>query len=205
VVDIVVVSENPIPMNADPAAAKLTRRIYRVESATPENIAPFGGLIGPRAAVQPSGVSYYAGAVATGRQVDYQCDTATEISLATLHRRPLEVHYMERHAQHTQTFIPLGNKPFMAILAPPCDGEMPEFDKIKAFRFEGDTGLCLHRGTWHEFPFPLEDDTHIIVALSSQTSHDLQQRAPNGIEAFGPDLDKKDITLRAGLCLVLEL
>jgi ureidoglycolate lyase len=92
----------------------------------------------------------------------------------------------------------------LAILAPPCEDDLPNFDAIKAFRFEGDTGLCLHRGTWHEFPFPLEDDTHVLVLLSSQTSQDLKQRAPNGIEAFGPDLDKKDITLRAGLCLVLD-
>ena len=64
--------------------------------------------------------------------------------------------------------------------------------------------MCIHRGTWHEFPFAVEDDTHIVVMLSSQTSRDLQNRAPNGIEAFGPDLDKKDIVLREGLCLVLE-
>jgi ureidoglycolate lyase len=182
----------------------LLRRTYRVENATPDNIAPFGALIGPRAAVRPSDVGYYAGAVSTGRQVDFQCDTRVDLTYATLKRRPLEVHYMERHAMHTQTFLPLGNKPFLAILAPPCEDDLPNFDAIKAFRFEGDTGLCLHRGTWHEFPFPLEDDTHVLVLLSSQTSQDLKQRAPNGIEAFGPDLDKKDITLRAGLCLVLD-
>lgn len=189
-------------MNMDSNA--LLRRRYKIEPATPESIAPYGALIGPRAAVKPSGIAYYVGAVSTGRQVDFQCDGPLEISLATLQRRPLEVHYMERHLQHTQTFIPIGNKPFMAILAPPCPGDMPEFDEIKAFRFEGDTGLCIHRGTWHEFPFPVEDDTHIAVLLSSQTSRDLKHRAPNGIEAFGPDLEKIDITLRAGLCLVLE-
>jgi ureidoglycolate lyase len=182
----------------------LRRRSYKIEPATPDAIAPFGALIGPRAAIKPSGVGYYAGAVSTGRQVDFQADGAMEVSLATLQRRPLEVHYMERHFQHTQTFIPLGNKPFLAILAPPNSDALPDFDAVKAFRFEGDTGLCLHRGTWHEFPFAIEDETYIVVMLSSQTSRDLQNRAPNGIEAFGPDLDKKDIVLREGLCLVLE-
>ena len=182
----------------------LRRRTYKIEPATSDAIAPFGALIGPRAAIKPSGVGYYAGAVSTGRQVDFQADGAMEVSLATMKRRPLEVHYMERHFQHTQTFIPLGNKPFLAILAPPGPADLPDFDAVKAFRFEGDTGLCIHRGTWHEFPFAVEDDTHIVVMLSSQTSRDLQNRAPNGIEAFGPDLDKKDIVLREGLCLVLE-
>lgn len=189
-------------MTAEPSA--LLRRQYKIERATAESIAPYGALIGPRAAVKPSGLSYYAGAVATGRQVDFQSDGKIEISLSTLQRRPLEVHYMERHPMHTQTFIPIGNKPFLAILAPPCEGDLPEFDKIKAFRFEGDTGLCIHRGTWHEFPFAVENDTQVVVLLSAQASQDLKTRAANGIEAFGPDLDKKDITLRAGLCLVLD-
>jgi len=81
---------------------------------------------------------------------------------------------------------------------------MPDLDAARAFRFEGDTGLCLHRGTWHEFPFPVEDDTDMIVVLSSQTTQDLGQRAANGIEAFGPDLDKKDMRLRAGVVIVLD-
>jgi hypothetical protein len=34
---------------------------------------------------------------------------------------------------------------------------------------------------------------------------DLHHRAENGIEAFGPDLDKKDMTLRAGTLFVLDV
>ena len=181
----------------------MLQRPVSVEPATAEAIAPFGTLLGPRALVRPMGLDYYAGKVATGRQIEFQSDSAVEFSLARIDRRPLEVRYLERHPGHTQTFIPLGNRPYLAVFAPPSAGDLPDLDAVRAFRFEGDTGISLHRGTWHEFPFALYDETHVIVVLSSQTTQDLQQRAANGIEAFGPDLDKKDITLRCGVCLTL--
>lgn len=182
----------------------LREQQVHVENATAENVAPFGTMLGRRSGVKPSGLDYYAGAVATSRPVRYQCSSDTNLSLATLARRPFHVKYLERHFQHTQTFIPLGGKPFVVLLAPPSKDEMPDLNAVRALRFEGDTGLCLHIGTWHEFPFALEDDTDLIVVLSSQVTEDLHHRAENGIEAFGPDLDKKDMTLRAAVVFVLD-
>lgn len=190
---------------ASGSATSLRELRLRVEDAAPRTIAPFGALLGRRAAATPLGVDYYRGTVATMRPVKFECDTGTELSLATLRRRPLQVHYLERHFGHTQSFIPIGGKPWLAVLAPPSAGDMPDLAAARAFRFPGDTGLCLHRGTWHEFPFPVEDDTDMVIVLSSQTTRDLQHRAVNGIEAFGPDLDKKDMTLRAGVVITLEL
>ena len=182
----------------------LAERRIKIHVATPENVAPFGTLLGRRSGVESSGLDYYAGKVATSRPVRYQCSSETNLSLATLMRRPFQVKYLERHFQHTQTFIPLGGKPYVMLLAPPCTGDMPDLNAVRALRFEGDTGLCMHIGTWHEFPFALEDDTDLIVVLSSQVTEDLQHRAENGIEAFGPDLDKKDMTLRAAVVFVLD-
>ncbi|MCC5861474.1 MAG: ureidoglycolate lyase [Gammaproteobacteria bacterium] len=180
-------------------SASLQVRRLRLVTATPEVIRPYGAWLGPRADIAPMPVDYYSGAVAMSRPVAFECSSRVEVSLTSLRQRPLEVHYLERHFQHTQTFIPLNGKPFIAVLAPPSEGEMPDLDQVRAFRFDGTAGLCLDIGTWHEFPFPLDDDTHIVVLLSSQVTEDLQQRAANGIEAFGPDLDKKDMTLRAGV------
>ena len=95
--------------------------------------------------------------------------------------------------------------PHAAVLAPPNKDDMPDLKAVRALRFDGDAGFCLHLGTWHEFPFALDDDTDIVVALSSQVTEDLHHRAENGIEAFGPDLDKKDMTLRAGVVFVLDV
>jgi ureidoglycolate lyase len=148
------------------------------DAATAENVAPFGMLLGRRSGVKPTGLDYYAGAVAMSRPVNYQCTSQTELSLTTLKRRPFQVKYLERHFQHTQTFIPLGGKAYVAVLAPPCKEDMPDFSAVRALRFEGDTGLCLHIGTWHEFPFALEDDTDLAVALSSQVDRSICTIAP---------------------------
>lgn len=189
-------------MSAPSALAEVR---LQVAPATPENIEPFGRLLSRHAGASRLDLGYYSGAVVTSRPVDFQCASATDISLASLRRRPLQVRYLERHFQHTQTFIPLGGKPWLAVLAPPGPGDMPDLGSARAFRFAGDMGLALHCGTWHEFPFPLEDDTDMVVLLSAQTTEDLRHRATNGIEAFGPDLDKKDMTLRAGVVLALDL
>ena len=189
-------------MSAQPRPLEIRR--LELEIATPEALRPFGGWLGPQAGVTPMGGDYYGGAVALSRPIDFSCSSRAEVSLTSLRRRPLEVRYLERHFQHTQTFIPLAGKPFIAVLAPPCDDELPDLDSVRAFRFDGSAGLCLDVGTWHEFPFALDDDTHIAVILSSQVTEDLHHRAENGIEAFGPDLDKKDMTLRAGVQFVID-
>jgi ureidoglycolate lyase len=150
-------------------------------------------------------VDYYAGAVAMSRPVDFACSGSTELSLTSLKRRPFEVRYLERHFLHTQTFIPLGGKPFVVVLAPPCEEELPDLGALKAFHFDGSAGLCLGLGTWHEFPFAYDDDTHVAVVLSSQVTEDLHNRSENGVEASGPDLDKKDIVSRTGVQIVVDV
>ena len=186
------------------SSEQLRRWPVRVEAATPEALAPFGRIIGRYPGLPAVPVDYYGGSVILSRPVDYECRSGTELSLASINRRPLQVRYLERHFQHTQAFIPLGGKPFMVVLAPPSPADLPDPREVRAFRFDGSAGLCLHIGTWHEFPFALEDGTDIVVVLSRQTTGDLQQRAENGIEAFGPDLDKKDMTLRLGTVFELQ-
>jgi ureidoglycolate lyase len=105
---------------------------------------------------------------------------------------------MERHFQHTQVFMPLAGKPFVAVMAPPSAGELPALDQVRAFLFDGSAGFSLHLGTWHEFPFAVEDGTDLVVILSSQTGYDLKGKDAVTEEAHGPDLDKKDIVARTG-------
>jgi ureidoglycolate lyase len=124
--------------------------------------------------------------------------------MASMDCRPFEIRYMERHFEHTQAFIPLNGKPFIAFLAPPSDAELPDINLIQAFLFDGSEGFCMHRGTWHEFPFALENDTQMVVLLSSQTGYDLGQRNPETEEAQGPDLDKKDLARRTGLTFRID-
>jgi len=108
---------------------------------------------------------------------------------------------LERHFKHTQVFLPLGGKPFIAVLAPPTDTDLPNIDEAKAFLFDGQAGLSMHLGTWHEFPFALVEDTQLVVLLRQETSKSLKSENVFDGEGLGPDLDKKDITRRLGVVL----
>lgn len=169
-----------------------------VEPASAAALAPFGALIGRDAPVQPVAVDFYKGAVKMSYPARFICEHPVEVTLAQMDRRPGEVRYMERHFQHTQTFLPLGGKPFVAVMAPPSDGDLPDLSQVRAFLFDGSAGFAMHLGTWHEFPFALQDGTDLIVLLSSQTGYDLKGKDVVTEEAHGPDLDKKDIVARTG-------
>ena len=90
-------------------------------------------------------------------------------------------------------------------MAPPNDDELPDLASVKAFLFDGSAGFQLNLGTWHEFPFALEPETEMIVLLSSQTGYDLKSKDAVTEEAFGPDLDKKDIAARTGTLFQFDL
>lgn len=177
---------------------ELTVVRLNVEPASAEALAPFGAIIGRDAPVKPVSVDFYKGAVKMSYPARFLCEHPVEITLAQMTRRPGEVRYMERHFQHTQSFLPLGGKPFIAVMAPPGDGDLPDLSQVRAFRFDGSAGFAMHVGTWHEFPFAEEDDTDLVVILSSQTGYDLKSKDAQTEEAHGPDLDKKDIVARTG-------
>jgi len=176
-----------------------------VEDADAAALAPFGHLLGAAAGAQASPVDFYKGAVRMSYPAAFACDHPVELALAAVDPRPGEVRYMERHFQHTQGFLSLGGKPFIAVMAPPGAGDLPDLAQVRAFRFDGSAGFVMHRGTWHEFPFAIEPGTELAVLLSSQTGDDLKGKDPVTEEAFGPDLDKKDIAARMGRVLTFSI
>jgi ureidoglycolate lyase len=170
-----------------------------VEPATPESIAPFGEIVGGAGTpVIPSSAFYSE--VQSYRPL-FVSDEEAEMSLCTVKRRPLQVRYMERHFKHTQVFLPLAGRPFVAVLAPPTETDMPDIDQARAFLFDGTAGLSMHIGTWHEFPFALFDDTQIVVLLRREATRGLQKENIVNGEGVSGDLDKKDIVRRLGLTL----
>ncbi|SIN61546.1 ureidoglycolate lyase [Parasphingorhabdus marina DSM 22363] len=177
-----------------------------VAEATPENVAPFGHLIGSASGAELMPLDYYKGAVRVSRPAPFSSEHPVELSLASVDPRAPEVRYMERHFQHTQAFISFAGKSFVVVMAPPGTEDLPDLSKACALRFDGSAGFLMHVGTWHEFPFALEPDTDIVVILSDQTTRDLRNKQPDTEEAFGPDLDKKDIAARTGklLCFAAD-
>ena len=181
----------------------MTVRTLTPVPATPQALAPFGYWLGSDAPVEIGRSAFYGDRVELRKPSKFVGDDTLDITVATCHRRPMEVSWLERHFLHTQTFIPLGGKPFMLVLCPPTDADMPNLDDARAFHFDGSAGLAMHLGTWHEFPLPLEDDTDVIVLIRKDTARDLTK--VQGNEAHGPDLDKKDIVARTGVTLRVEM
>ena len=175
-------------------------RYLDVETPTPENIAPFGELVGADPSVGATQSSFYEQKVSTYRPT-FISDAETELAVCTLQRRPMAVRWMERHFKHTQVFLPLGGKPFLAVLAPPTDTDLPNLDEARAFLFDGQGGLSMHIGTWHEFPFALVDGTQLVVILRAEATQGLKKENVVDGEGHSGDLDKKDINRRLGVTL----
>jgi ureidoglycolate lyase len=187
------------------APIKANIRTIKVKRATPEALAPYGRVLGYDESVKPLPIEFYGGAARVRRVAEFSTATPIEMPIVTLKRRPFEVRWMERHFKHTQAFISLGGKPFVACFAPPNDKELPDLDQVEAFLFDGSAGFVMHIGTWHEFPFAVLDDTHLIVILTKEATDGLVKDNVVQDEAHGVDLDKKDLLARTNVQFHLEL
>jgi ureidoglycolate lyase len=185
--------------------SSLERRILHAKPATPEALAPYGQILGAGTGARVGVSDFYEGAVAVSAPVDFKSDEDTCLSLATLQPRPFEIKYLERHFKHTQTFIPLGGKPFVAVFGAPTEGEMPDLEGLEAFRFDGQSGFTMRIGTWHEFPFAIEPETNMVGILRSETTRSLASDNVKNNEAQGPDLDKKNLVQRSGVIFEIAI
>jgi len=66
----------------------------------------------------------------------------------------------ERHPLGSQSFVPLGGRPYLVAVAP-----AGAFDPagIRVFRAEGDQGVHYAKGTWHHFLLVLDADSDFLV------------------------------------------
>ncbi|WP_076416710.1 ureidoglycolate lyase [Shewanella sp. UCD-KL12] len=73
---------------------------------------------------------------------------------------PVAIKMMERHPHGSQAFIPMGNHPYLVVVAP-----AGEFDvkKIEVFIASSDQGVNYHKGTWHHFCLATVDESDFLV------------------------------------------
>lgn len=141
-----------------------------VEPLTAEAFAPFGEVI------QFAGAQHYP--INQGLAERYhdlaRVDVAAEggralINLFRAQPRalPLEIRLLERHPLGSQAFLPLSEKPWLVVVAPPG-----EFDpaRIRAFVTRGWQGVNYARGTWH----------HPLIALGSVSEFIVIDRGGEG-------------------------
>jgi ureidoglycolate lyase len=196
------------------AEAGLEHRILKPRMATAESLAGYGTLMTAPELEKSRESGFYAEAVRISEPAAFVSQDDICLALATLNPRPLEVRWMEYHNKHTQTFIPLDGKPIVMVLGRPtcrrADGtwdeaapRAPELEDIEAFAFDGSAGMCLNIGTWHEFPFPLQEATNVIVVMSEETKRDLKNTVAG--EAHGGDLEKLDLQKRFGVVFEVQV
>jgi ureidoglycolate lyase len=73
------------------------------------------------------------------------------LSIATVEPRalPLAAVQMERHVHSSQAFVPIDCASYLVLVAPRGADDMPDLDKLRAFRAPGDTGINYRANTWH--------------------------------------------------------
>ena len=177
----------------------------KVQTPTLEKLEKYGTVLGYNPNIEPLPIEFYHGAAKVRRVAEFRAQGEIEMPITTLQRRPFEVTHMERHPLHTQAFVSLGGKPFIACFAPPSEDDFPDIDQVEAFLFDGSAGFVMHENTWHEFPFAVLDDTQLMVILTKQATDGLVKDNVIQNEAIGPDIQKRDLQERLGVKIRLEV
>jgi ureidoglycolate lyase len=73
---------------------------------------------------------------------------------------PILINKMERHPLSSQCFVPMGQEPYLVVVAP-----AGEFDEaaIEVFVATSNQGVNYHIGTWHHFCLALNDVSDFLV------------------------------------------
>lgn len=74
--------------------------------------------------------------------------------------QPIAIKMMERHPYGSQAFIPMGENPYLVVVAPA--GEF-ELSKVKVFIANSNQGVNYHKGTWHHFCLALGSESDFLV------------------------------------------
>jgi len=86
--------------------------------------------------------------------------TLINIFRSTPLEQPIALGMMERHPHGSQAFFPLGDNPYLVVVAPA--GEL-NTDDIEVFIASSNQGVNYHKGTWHHFCLALEGESDFLV------------------------------------------
>lgn len=86
--------------------------------------------------------------------------TLINIFRSTPLAQPIAIKMMERHPHGSQAFIPMGENPYLVVVA--AAGEF-DISKIEVFIASSEQGVNYHKGTWHHFCLALESESDFLV------------------------------------------
>lgn len=164
-----------------------------IEPLTAEAFAPFGTVLSPEGRARLP-VNTYGDALDLYRE-GFETDQPVEWFIVQGKPRPMEALFLERHLQITQAFLPLGGAGFVMLVARPeakaeVDGMILPTE-TRAFRVPGDVGIQLHRGTWHENPFPLTIGQVFLVTSHAALTRGHQANPRSDLADLPLDLERR--------------
>jgi ureidoglycolate lyase len=133
------------------------------EPLTAEAFAPFGRVIEASDAVERLDINH-GHAVRYDRLAEIDVADQSGAGAVSLFRaRPLAepvLRMFERHPLGSQTFVPLGGRPYLVAVAPagPFDPAA-----IRLFRAKGDQGVHYAKGVWHHFLLVLDESDFLVI------------------------------------------
>ncbi len=181
-------------------------RTITAETLTVESFAAFGDVLTTSGDALPH---VYGDTMDVYQPAMHECDVETEFIVTRYRIREPRVLYLERHNQITQTFIPLGDAPFvLTVAAPdaPLENGLPALDSVRAFVVPGDAAAKAHRGTWHEVPLPLVDNSlTLLTSHHGVTSGWAELDDESEIHKGDTDEEKLNVTDRSGVVLMIDI
>lgn len=74
--------------------------------------------------------------------------------------QPVKIRMMERHPLSSQAFIPMGQQPYLVVVAP---RGILDTSKIQVFIASAQQGVNYHKGTWHHYCLALHQVSDFLV------------------------------------------
>lgn len=179
------------PAPKESVAIHTTRQIP-AQTATPENFAPFGVLLTAQGRKRLP-INTYGASFDLYRE-GFESDQPIEWFIVNGTHRGYGVLFLERHMQLSQTFIPVGGRPFYTIVARPGAREengFPALDELRAFLVPGDTAIQIHRGCWHENPLPTKEGVQLLVTSHANLTLAHQQNPDPKLAGLPLDLERR--------------
>jgi ureidoglycolate lyase len=93
---------------------------------------------------------------------------------------PFRIKVMECHPHGSQAFMPLHDRPFPIVVAPPADHL--EASAIRGFLSNGKQGINLHKGVWHHYQLSLvEPSDYLVIDRRGPGNNTLEQHLDTAV------------------------
>jgi ureidoglycolate lyase len=79
---------------------------------------------------------------------------------------PARIVQLERHPHSAQTFVPMLGSRFLALVAPPTAGPVPDLAALRAFLAAPGQGISYRPGTWHHGMMVLDAPAVFAVMMA---------------------------------------